>query len=62
LKLGDLVRIVTDAPRPWGGQMGIVTKQRYYFNRTSRVIVYIFKLKETVPMSTDKLILISEAK
>jgi len=61
LKEGDLIRVIADAPRPWAGQMGVVINQRFYFHRTSKVVVYLFKLKQKVPISMNNVILVSEA-
>ena len=61
MKEGDLIRVMENAPRPWAGQMGVVIDQRLYFHRASRVVVYLFKLKEQIPISTNYVVLVSEA-
>jgi len=61
LKEGDLIRVISNAPRPWAGEMGVVINQQLYFHRTSKVMVYLFKLKEKVPISMNYVILVSEA-
>tara|TARA_Y100001970_G_scaffold270439_1_gene364320 strand:+ start:768 stop:956 length:189 start_codon:yes stop_codon:yes gene_type:complete len=62
LKEGDLIRVIDSAPRPWASQVGIVLKRQFFFHRESKVMVYLFKLKEKVPISMDNVILISEVK
>jgi hypothetical protein len=59
---GDLVRVVATAPRPWAHQLGIVVRHQFFFHRASKVMVYLFKLKQQIPISRDSVILISEAK
>ena len=71
---GDLVRVIDTAPMPWARQLGIVIRRvsghgdvpeltgEFFFNRPSKVMVYLFKLKQQIPISRDSVILISEAK
>jgi len=62
LKEGDLVRIIASAPRPWASQVGIVLKHQFFFHRESKIMVYLFKMKQKIPISRDKVVLVSEVK
>jgi hypothetical protein len=62
MKEGDLVRVVHTAPRPWANQLGIVVKHQFFFHRPNKVLVYLFKLKEQIPILRNNVILISEVK
>ena len=62
MKEGDLVRVVPTAARPWANQLGIVIKHQFFFQRPSKVWIYLFKLKEQIPILRNNVILISEVK